>query len=118
MARRYLQQSSFSSFNNITLRDVPKMLMNSDSVRNMFDDLFSNSTLFNSIPKMTALNMTSTGLYYMVETKMNQLPYDAYGIDAQMSLGKYQTHVSKKSQDNQSSYCYPFLILLFKYRFE
>jgi hypothetical protein len=91
MARRYLQQSSFSSFNNITLRDVPKMLMNTDSVRNMFDDLYSNSTLLNSNRKMTALNMTSIGLYSMVETNLNQVPYDPYGIDAQMSLGMYLT---------------------------
>jgi hypothetical protein len=84
MARRYLQQSSFSSFNNITLRNVPKMLMKTDSVKNVFDDLFSNSTLFNSIP-----TMTSTELYSMVETNLNQVPYDPYGIDAQMSFGKY-----------------------------
>jgi hypothetical protein len=65
------------------------MLLNTESVKDMFDDILNNSTLLNSFPTMTPVNMTTAELNKIVEVQLKNLPFDPHGIDAQLSFGKY-----------------------------
>jgi hypothetical protein len=65
------------------------MLLNTESVTDMFDDILNISTLLNSFPTMTPVNMTTAELNKIVEMQLKNLPFDPHGIDAQLSFGKY-----------------------------
>jgi hypothetical protein len=66
------------------------MLMKTETLQDILYDVFSNSTLLDSIPTMTNSKMTLDDINTVVEMQLNNLPYDPHGFDARLSLGKYR----------------------------
>jgi hypothetical protein len=67
------------------------LLLDSNIVQNIPSSLLSSLLDDTTATNTNSNNMTMTDIHTIVQTMLNNLPYDPHGIDAQLSFGGMYT---------------------------